>query len=236
MNTNAATPARWRRKPKPTRKSNCRSRKPVLSFSPTAWAKLLWLRDAGPTEVGGFGLATSRDPLLVDDVRLVRQTATSVTVQFDDDSVADLFDELVDDGLQPSQFGRVWIHTHPGDSAEPSQVDEETFDRCFSGTDWAVMFILARGGETYARLRFHVGPGGSLRIPTQVDWPAPFGASDHAGWDQEYTQCVHEPNPASAFAMSDLNNAADWTRMSDPFTDYQPHLDQEIFRNDGLEP
>ena len=28
---------------------------PVLRFSPTAWAKLLFLRDAGDTEIGGFG-------------------------------------------------------------------------------------------------------------------------------------------------------------------------------------
>ena len=30
---------------------------PVLRFSPTAWAKLLFLRDYGETEVGGFGIA-----------------------------------------------------------------------------------------------------------------------------------------------------------------------------------
>ena len=32
---------------------------------------------------------------------------------------------------------------------------------CSARRDWAVMFILARGGQTYARLEFHVGPGGS---------------------------------------------------------------------------
>ncbi len=44
---------------------------PVLRFSPTAWAKLLFLRDSGETEVGGFGIAASDDLLLVEDVRRI---------------------------------------------------------------------------------------------------------------------------------------------------------------------
>ena len=37
-------------------------RRPILRFSPTAWAKLLFLRDYGPTEVGGFGIAQPKIP------------------------------------------------------------------------------------------------------------------------------------------------------------------------------
>jgi hypothetical protein len=29
----------------------------MLRFTPTAWAKLLYLRDAGQSEIGGFGMA-----------------------------------------------------------------------------------------------------------------------------------------------------------------------------------
>ena len=45
---------------------------PALRFSPYAWAKLLYLRDRGDTEVGGFGISCPEDLLLVEDVRLVR--------------------------------------------------------------------------------------------------------------------------------------------------------------------
>ena len=131
-----------KRKPRKRVRSQ-RLQQPLLRFTPWAWAKLVWLRDRGPTEIGGFGIAPSDDPLLIEDIRLVKQTTTLVSVAFDDESVADLFDELVDEGLRPEQFARVWIHTHPGDSAHPSGVDEETFARCFGTTDWAVMFILA---------------------------------------------------------------------------------------------
>ncbi|MEQ8788680.1 MAG: hypothetical protein RIC55_20385 [Pirellulaceae bacterium] len=161
----------------------------MLRFSPTAWAKLIFLRDCGDTEVGGFGVSAKDDPLLVEDVRLVRQNCTAVSVEFDDEAVADFFDEQVDLGRRPEQFARLWLHTHPGDSARPSGVDEKTFARCFGRSDWAVMFILAEEGETYARLRFNVGPGGSIVIPVEIDFERPFAAADHDSWTEEY--CAH---------------------------------------------
>ena len=71
----------------------------ALRFTPYAWAKLLYLRDIGPTEVGGFGISNPDDLLLVEDIELVQQDCTSVSVQFDDDSVADFFDRQVDVGF-----------------------------------------------------------------------------------------------------------------------------------------
>ena len=65
-------------------------------------------------------------------------------------------------------------------------VDEETFGRVFNSCDWAIMAILARGGQTYARLRFNAGPGGPLLIPVQVDYEVPFAGSDHDAWAEEY--------------------------------------------------
>ena len=105
-------------------------RKPSLRFTPTAWAKLLFLRDAGHTEVGGFGISDPNDLLFVTDFALVRQTTSPITVEFDDVSVADHFDRYIDKGYTPEQVGRIWIHTHPGQSARPSGVDEDTFARC----------------------------------------------------------------------------------------------------------
>ena len=40
-----------------------------------------------------------------------------------------------------------------------------------------MMFILALGGKSYARLRFNVGPGGSVVIPVVVDYSQAFGPS-----------------------------------------------------------
>ena len=163
-----------------------RSDAPTLRFSPTAWAKLLFLRDAGDTEVGGFGISSADDLLLIEDVQLVRQVCDLASVSFDDDSVADFFDRQVDAGVSMARCGRVWLHTHPGDSPQPSMTDENTFARVFGRTEWALMFILARGGRSYARLRFHVGPGGDIELPVQVDYSRPFAASDHETWLADY--------------------------------------------------
>ena len=109
-----------------------------------------------------------------------------MTVQFDDESVADFYDGQVDAGLQPEQFGRIWLHTHPGDCPEPSITDEDTFDRCFGNVDWAVMFILAKGGKTFSRLRFNVGPQTVQRMKVKVDYSLSFGASGEPAWLEEY--------------------------------------------------
>jgi proteasome lid subunit RPN8/RPN11 len=159
---------------------------PVLRFSPYAWAKLLFFRDRGPTEIGGFGITTADDLLYVEDFITVKQAVTVATVSFDDAAVADFVDGQIDAGRKPGQVLRVWCHTHPGRSPQPSGTDEETFQRVFGQCDHAVMFIMARGGEAYARLRFNVGPGGSLLIPARVDYSRPFAASDFPAWETEY--------------------------------------------------
>lgn len=175
-----------------SRLRNWRPPTPKLRFSPYAWAKLLFLRDAGGTEIGGFGITPPDDLLLVEDLCLVQQQCSPVSVSFDDEAVADFFDRQVDHGRHPCQFGRIWVHTHPCDCARPSGTDEETFARCFGRADWAVMFILARGGETYTRLRFNVGPGGALEIRNEVDYSQPFDAACQDEWAQEYHELVVE--------------------------------------------
>lgn len=142
--------------------------------------------------MGGFGITGEDDLLLIEDVRLVRQYCTPVSVRFDDVAVADFFDEQVDLGRRPEQFARVWVHTHPGNSAHPSGTDENTFQRCFGGTDWAVILVLARGGRTYARLQFNVGPTGSMEIPVEVDFHQPFDAAGQVAWKREYADAVEK--------------------------------------------
>ena len=155
----------------------------------------MYLRDLGDTEIGAFGITTPGELLRVEDVCLVCQLCTYVSVRFDDTAVADFFDTQVDQGRKPAQFARIWVHTHPGNSALPSGTDEETFARCFGSSDWALMFILARGGEVYARLRFSAGPGGQVSVPVEIDYSRPFPASDRVAWEAEYARCVTSEDP-----------------------------------------
>ncbi len=184
----------------------------VLRFTPDAMAKLLYLRDFGPTEVGGFGISSADNLLLVEDTQLVEQVCSVVSVEFDDDSVADFFDSQVDAGRQPEQFARIWIHTHPGASPSPSLTDEETFERCFGGVDWAVMHILAEEGNTYTRARFNVGPGAERRLRCRTVFGSEFPASDQEEWFQEYCDSVtlYEPFSRRGTFAVPLVEADDW--------------------------
>lgn len=165
---------------------------PSVRLTPYAWAKLLHLRDLGPTEIGGFGVSAPGDPLLIEQVTLVRQTCDWASVSLEDGAVADYFDRQVELGRRPEEFGRVWIHTHPGSCPRPSVTDEETFARVFGRCEWAVMLIVAAGGTTYARLAFGVGPGGSWEVPVEVDFETPFPAADQPAWESEYDATVRQ--------------------------------------------
>lgn len=218
----------------------------MLRFTPTAWAKLQYLCHRGDTEIGGFGLSPSNDLLLIEDLITVKQSVSAVSVSFDDEAVADYFDAQVDAGRRPEQFARTWVHTHPGHSPDPSGTDEETFDRVFGGCQWAVMAILAKGGQTYARLRFNTGPGGQLLIPVTVDYSAAFDASNHEAWEEEYQANIH-PEPAGVLMSSawddDLMGAPDFDPL-DPTVewdelealarvqDVDPDELQELFGNE----
>jgi len=149
-----------------------RPRRDAIVLAPLAWLKLQFLCHAGDTEVGGFGLSADDDPLYLDDVVTVAQAAGPAYVALDDAAVADHLDACADAGVPPARCGRVWVHTHPGESAAPSPTDERTFARAFGGCDWAVMLILARGGDAYARLAFAAGPGGAVPLGVAVDWAA----------------------------------------------------------------
>jgi len=184
-------PRRWRNHPRQKRSP----RRPTLRFSPTAWAKLLFLRDRGPIEVGGFGITSPDDLLKVQDIAIVGQSGTELFVAFDDLAVADFFEEQVDQERHPEQFARIWIHTHPGESAEPSFVDHKTFARVFGPCDWAVMFIIARGGECFAELHWKQGGPASIPLNVEVDYSASFLASDEALWATEYDANVRAECP-----------------------------------------
>ena len=197
-------------KKRPTMK-NHQPRRPKLRFTPNAWAKLLFLRDLGPTEVGAFGITRPDDLLLVEEIQLVQQRCTEAFVAFDDVAVAEHFEQQVDLGRRPEQCGRIWIHTHPGRSAQPSHVDVETFHRVFGHCDWAVMFILSRGGETYAELSWRHGGPTSIRLRVEVDYSQPFAASDHELWEDEYHSHV-DPTAFDDPRLYDFED--DWQHLS----------------------
>lgn len=157
-----------------------------LLLSPYAWAKMLYMRDKGDTEISGFGIADPDNLLKIVDFITVKQTASCATFEMEDDGVSDFALNMVEKGLKPEQFMRVWLHTHPGNFCTPSGTDEECFNRWFGGCDWAVMCILAKDDKMSARLRFNTGPRAEIELPVKVDYDMDFPASDRESWEEEY--------------------------------------------------
>jgi hypothetical protein len=187
-------------------------REPALVFHPIAWLKLQFFLHAGDCEIASFGVSAADDLLYIDRFETVGQRSSWASVELEDDAVADYFDRCVDQGLTPRRFARLWLHTHPGDSPLPSMTDERTFARVFGHCDWSVMFILARGGASYARLQFSAGPGGAIELPVRVDWanwprilaqdPAEL-TRQMTGWMEEYRQNVRAELPVSGLVADE---------------------------------
>jgi proteasome lid subunit RPN8/RPN11 len=230
------------------------SRPPVLTLSLNAWLKLQYLCHAADTEVGGFGISSNSNPLYIEDIVTVRQTCSVVSVEFDDAAVADFFDQQIERGRRPEQFARVWVHTHPGESAEPSATDEETFQRVFGRCNWSVMFILACGGQIYCRLRGNSDSpevaretkGSRISLATtlavQVDYQSMLEGLDRidpAAWQLELKANVLQSalRPVPWFCLDefslddalldglDVDDASLWDELDEPGTPGREEVD-----------
>jgi len=96
-------------------------------------------------------------------------------------------------------------------------------------------FILARGGQTYARLRYNIGPGGGLLLPIELAFGSPFPAADQHAWSTEYHQCVMDD------ALCDTTSSAAIVDRRGPggaqprdFWDQDWHDDWERFDPQGV--
>lgn len=183
-------------KPAPELKRK-KGKKTELRFSPLAYVKLLWLRDRGSTEISVFGLSRLDDLLYVEDVRLVKQKAGGASFEFDDEALSEYLYDMLQEGWQPVECMRIWIHTHPGGTS-PSSLDKETFDKTTKEADWGIMCIVGKDGEMTARLRISAGNhqlSHELQLTPVVDWSGPFkGVSqeDVNAWDKEYKTLVEK--------------------------------------------
>tara|TARA_X000001388_G_scaffold77419_1_gene78146 strand:- start:211 stop:825 length:615 start_codon:yes stop_codon:yes gene_type:complete len=167
---------------------------PKLSFTAETWQQLNYMCKRAPTEIGCFAITHPEDRLFVTDLWFPKQTCTAATVEFDDEDIAAQIDELADTHPMDECF-RIWIHTHPGNSANPSGTDESTFSKVLGHFDWAVMAILAKGGETYARIK-HNAPAGIT--DGKIEYKIPMGM--YSGGYEEWDKILEDKVTEQTFA------------------------------------
>jgi DNA mismatch repair ATPase MutL len=91
----------------------------VLIFGEEAFNKLIWFRDRGGTEVGAMCETKADDPLYVIDLHFIKQECSSAYTEFDEEAQQDYLVDMTERGVHPNNFMRIWVHTHPGQSATP---------------------------------------------------------------------------------------------------------------------
>lgn len=159
-------------------------------FTPTAWAKLIFFRDAGDTEVAGFAITSKNDPTLITDVHLVKQKCTGATFDLDVADVDEYMNRMLNNDIPPSECCRILWHTHPGPSPIPSGVDEQNFDKVFNATDFGTMLIISQTSDIYCRTRYNIGPKFDVESNVTIDFITDFTPPLWEAWKEEYKSNV----------------------------------------------
>lgn len=176
-----------------------------LRFSLEAAIQLRWFLNRTPNEVGCWGVCEdAAQPLFVTKLAFPEQENSPAFVSFDDMSNLRILSEQTRNGLEPWQVQRIWIHTHPGNSPAPSGTDEHTLDRISAGCPWFVMFIIAKGQQTYCRLRCrYTHPVTSMEVVEDTNLPVVFDSfprvgitmDDVKGWEDIFRSQCSERKP-----------------------------------------
>ena len=70
-----------------------------------------------------------------------------------------------------------------------------------------MLFVVAQDNRTYAKLRFNVGPGGQVLIPTEIDYSQDFDSSDRELLDTEYAANVKAIEWLPGRSNAELNSS-----------------------------
>ena len=169
---------------------------PVLSISGILYTKLKYMASQFETEVGYMGII---DDNILLDAWMPKQECSAASVNFDMEDYQKQVAILTDDpwDYHPNSLSRIWIHTHPGNSATPSSTDEDTFKDDFH-SDWRIMLIFAAQQDEYCRIATETVTGVKLQqvIPIEVDWDLLdhnlINGNEPADWLEEADQKVEQ--------------------------------------------
>jgi len=173
-----------------------------IKITPAVYWHLQWLCRRTPCEVSAMGILSAQgEEIKIVDLVVVRQEVSPVHVNLDMNWWADYQVKLYEEGIEPWQ-GSCWLHTHPEGLDGPSRTDEETMEQSFGGWNFAMMLILTKDGQFYARVDFdhefptgakgRLGLEGQVRIAWEEVPERPVDQSLLEQWEREFKERVGE--------------------------------------------
>lgn len=174
----------------------------TVLVTPDVWSKMLFMRDQTKNEVMGFGVAEDPKALLrMTSFELVKQEVGGAHAEMDGDGLADWTSKKLMGGLEVCQCMRLYVHTHPGNMAEPSNTDMDDLRNNFGECDWVCMIIIHQKvvvPDDVTVLFFANTALGRWKCPGDmaIDWTHGFrGVNDEVlkAWKEEYDLNVKEP-------------------------------------------
>jgi hypothetical protein len=192
-------------------------RRDTLVFTWEAWAHWHWLCQHADIEVTARGETSVDAPLYVERLHVPLQQGTTVHTYPCPKDI-----DRIRSAQLPHKpawlFDRIWLHTHPGNSATPSSTDEETLQAAFGTCPYSVMAILAKGGQRSCRLTFAAAGGSSKEIAIAVDQETilefmPRAAELYQQWLEEFNAKVSRyVEPPRARLHPSITVDDDWWR------------------------
>ena len=127
----------------------------------------------------------------VQDIVMLDQVNSSTYTEMTDEAMNKYYEEHFNKEEKIGEFGCVWLHTHPGDSCNPSSTDEETFKTTFGRHPWALMLILGKSGAMYGRIKNNF-PAIEQEVDVVIDWTQWESILHPCDWAEQYVIHVKE--------------------------------------------
>lgn len=174
-----------------------------VKVNPQVWNKLMfWAHNEKGLEVSGMGVVASQHlsegNIEVSDIHMLPQANSSVYTEMDDEAMNKYYEECYAKEMAIGEFGCVWLHTHPGNSCQPSSTDETTFKDTFKRHPWALMLILGQSGDMYGRIKSNF-PRIEQEVDVVVDWTQWEDNVSPHNWAKDYDENVRERDTAISF-------------------------------------
>ena len=127
-----------------------------IIFNKEAYKKMFNYIDAVDTEISGFGKIsiTATGDILVEDVKIFKQTVSASETELSDEAIGNFLEELIALGEDPYNW-KLWWHSHANMGVFWSGTDTATMSKLSANNDWQLSIVGNRKHELKCRVNIY---------------------------------------------------------------------------------